>query len=142
VACEHLESDAALTEVVNDVDEVAQVVPQSVELPSSKACTRNGRRARLVRAVQRVYEWCRKNRHLPVRQQHEALRRRMQGHINYFGVNGNIPSLKRFVNQVTRGWFKWLNRRSQRARLTWERFEDLLEDLPLPKARIVVSIWR
>jgi RNA-directed DNA polymerase len=106
------------------------------------AVTCKTRRARLVRAVQRVYAWCRKNRHLPVRQQHEALRRRMQGHINYFGVNGNIPSLKRFVNQVTRGWFKWLNRRSQRARLTWERFEDLLEDLPLPKARIVVSIWR
>ena len=106
------------------------------------AVTCKTRRARLVRAVQRVYEWCRKNRHLPVRQQHEALSRRMQGHINYFGVNGNTPSLKRFVYQVTRGWFKWLNRRSQRARLTWERFEDLLEDLPLPGARIVVSIWR
>jgi hypothetical protein len=33
-----------------------------------------------------VYAWCRENRHLPVRQQHEALTRRVQGHINYFGV--------------------------------------------------------
>jgi hypothetical protein len=31
---------------------------------------------------------------------------------------------------------------SQRARLNWERFEDLLVDPPLPKARIVVNIWR
>lgn len=68
--------------------------------------------------------------------------RRVQGHINYFGVNGNIASLRRFVHQVKRSWHKWLNRRSQRARLNWERFEDLLGDLPLPKARMVVSIWR
>ena len=100
------------------------------------------RRVRLARAIQRVSVWCRENRHLPVAQQHEALRRRVQGHINYFGVNGNMVSLRRFVHQVQRSWFKWLNRRSQRARLNWERFSDLLQDLPLPKARVVVSIWR
>jgi group II intron reverse transcriptase/maturase len=100
------------------------------------------RRARLARAIQRVYAWCRQHRHLPVKKQHEALVRRVQGHINYFGVNGNLASLKRFVHQVKRSWYKWLNRRSHRARLNGKRFADLLEDLPLPKARIVVSIWR
>jgi RNA-directed DNA polymerase len=100
------------------------------------------RRARLARAIQRVYAWCRENRHLPVKEQHARLVRRVQGHINYFGVNGNMDSLQRFVQQAKRSWHKWLNRRSQRARLSWERFEDLLEALPLPKARIVVSIWR
>ena len=100
------------------------------------------RRARLARAIQAVYAWCRENRHLPVKQQHETLTRKVRGHINYFGVNGNMDSLERFVRQVHRSWFKWLNRRSQRARLTWERFADLLVDLPLPKARITVTIWR
>jgi hypothetical protein len=70
------------------------------------------------------------------------LTRKVQGHINYFGVNGNMDSLQRFLAQVCRSWFKWLNRRSQRARLTWERYEDLLRDFPLPTARIVVKIWR
>lgn len=100
------------------------------------------RRAHLVRAIQRVYGWCRRNRHLPVREQHAQLVRRVQGHINYFGVNGNIICLRRFVYQVERSWHKWLNRRSQRARLDWERFQDLLKSLPLPRARIVVHIWR
>jgi RNA-directed DNA polymerase len=100
------------------------------------------RRARLARAIQRVHVWCRKNRHLPVQQQHATLVRKVRGHLNYFGVNGNIHSLRRFVHQAKRSWFKWLNRRSQRARLNWERFEDLLGDLPLPKAQIVVNIWR
>ena len=89
------------------------------------------RRARLARAIQRVYAWCRENRHLPVKEQHAKLVRRVQGHINYFGVNGNMASPQRFVQQVIRSWYKWLNRRSQRARLNWERFEDLLEALPL-----------
>jgi group II intron reverse transcriptase/maturase len=100
------------------------------------------RRARLARAIQAVYVWCRENRHQPVKQQHEMLTRKVQGHINYFGVNGNMDSLERFLLQVRRSWFKWLNRRSQRARLTWKRYRDLLRDLPLPRARIVVKIWR
>jgi|SRR5579883_136565 len=100
------------------------------------------RRARLARAITAVHTWCRENRHLPVRQQHAALSRRVQGHINYFGVNGNMTSLKRFSRQARRSWFKWLNRRSQRARLNWDRFEDLLRDFPLPQPRIVVQIWR
>lgn len=100
------------------------------------------RRARLATAIKAVHSWCREHRHLPVRQQHAALSRRVQGHIHYFGVNGNMASLQRFARQVTRSWFKWLNRRSQRARLNWDRFEDLLRDFPLPQPRIVVKIWR
>ncbi len=92
------------------------------------------RRARLARAIQAsVCLVSSEQSTPPVSQQHAALRRRVQGHINYFGVNGNIQSLKRFVHQVQRSWFKWLNRRSQRARLDWERFEDLLKALPLPE---------
>jgi hypothetical protein len=36
VARQHLETDAARAEVVNDVDEVAQVAPQPVELPDDE----------------------------------------------------------------------------------------------------------
>jgi|SRR6266853_4476560 len=100
------------------------------------------RRARLARAIRTVYAWCRENRHQPIQQQHATLTKKVQGHINYFGVNGNMDSLQRFLLQVRRSWFKWLNRRGQRARLTWEGYEDLLRDFPLPRARIVVFIWR
>jgi hypothetical protein len=77
-----------------------------------------------------------------VKEQHVALRRRVQGHFNYFGVDGNIRSLSTMLHHVRRAWHKWLNRRSQRARLTWERFTDLLGDFPLPTPRVVVNIWR
>ena len=60
---------------------------------------------------------------------------------NYFGVNGNFRSLQLLVEATKRAWFKWLCRRSQRKRLTWERFADLLRDMPLPRPRITVSVW-
>ena len=51
------------------------------------------RQVRLRRSIQSVAEWCRRNRHLSVKAQHAALTRRLVGHFNYFGVNGNYGSL-------------------------------------------------
>ena len=99
------------------------------------------RHARRRRAMQSIAEWCRRYRHLPVQVQHAALTRRLVGHFNYFGVNGNFRSLAWLVEVTRRVWFKWLRRRSQRTRLTWERFELLLERFPLPRPRITVRIW-
>jgi group II intron reverse transcriptase/maturase len=99
------------------------------------------RRASLRRAKQAIYDWCRRHRHQPVKAQHAALGRRLRGHFNYFGVNGNFPSLLRLVEATKRAWYKWLCRRSQRKRLTWERFTDLLRQRPLPRPRITVRIW-
>jgi group II intron reverse transcriptase/maturase len=99
------------------------------------------RRARQGRAISAVYDWCRSHRHRPVAEQHAALRRRIQGHFNYFGVNGNLGQLKRLAYHARRAWFTWLRRRGQRVRLNWGRFRDLLRALPLPIPRVVVTIW-
>jgi len=99
------------------------------------------RRARLARAIRAIQVWCKDHRHWAVKEQHAALTRRVQGHINYFGVNGNMRSLRKFLHQVRRRWFRWLCRRSQRARLNWARFLDLMTVYTLPTPRIVVQIW-
>ena len=99
------------------------------------------RHERLRRAIQAVAEWCRKHRHRPLKEQHAALERRLVGHFNYFGVNGNSRSLERLVRQAERLWFKWLRRRGQRRPLSWERYRRLLARYSLPKPRITVRIW-
>jgi RNA-directed DNA polymerase len=99
------------------------------------------RRASLRRAKQAIDDWCRRHRHQPVEAQHAALGRRLRGHFNYFGVSGNFRSLLRLVEATKRAWYKWLCRRSQRKRLNWERFTDLLRQKPLPHPRITVRIW-
>ena len=85
------------------------------------ACRTRG--ARLRRAINAASEWCRRHRHLPVKEQHRALVRKLVGHYNYFGVNGNLRALRCLLWAVRRAWRKWLNRRSQRARMNWQRFE-------------------
>jgi group II intron reverse transcriptase/maturase len=99
------------------------------------------RSARLRRAVQAVADWCRRHRHLPVKEQHAALTRRIQGHFNYFGVNGNLRSLLLLIEEAERTWYKWLRRRSQQVHLRWEGFRRLLKRFPLPRPRIMVRIW-
>jgi len=99
------------------------------------------RTASLRRAINNAHELCRRQRHLPVPVQHQALRRRIQGHFNYFGVNDNQRSLAVLCHHVRRSWYKWLRRRSQRSRLNWERFKDLMRDFPLPNSKVYIDLW-
>ena len=99
------------------------------------------RSARLSRAIQAVAEWCRRHRHDSVNEQHATLTRKLNGHYNYFGVNGNIVSLKKLHHKAIWLWRKWLARRSQRARIHWTRFKRLLAAHPLPAPRIAVQLW-
>lgn len=94
--------------------------------------------ARFRRAVARVSEWCRTHRHLPVAIQHRLLIAKVTGHYSYFDWPGNRRALGRFQDEVVQAWRGWLNRRSQRARMTWARMKRLLQRYALPKP----SAWR
>jgi group II intron reverse transcriptase/maturase len=48
--------------------------------------------------------------------------KKLEGHIQYYGVSHNFKSVSLFVMHVERTLFKWLNRRSQRKSFTWEQF--------------------
>ena len=97
---------------------------------------------RLGRALRNINTWCRRYRHAPVMRQHAVLSRKLLGHYAYYGITGNARSLASFRNQVERIWRKWLLRRSQRAKLTWDRFSAFLRRFPLPSIRIVHSVYR
>lgn len=88
---------------------------------------------RLSRASKSISEWCRKNRHLPIGLQRNALAQKMTGHYAYYGVVGNASALVKFRRVVYRTWRQWLNRRSQRARMTWARMKALHARYPLPR---------
>jgi group II intron reverse transcriptase/maturase len=99
------------------------------------------RRARIRRAIKSAIDWCRSHRHWSVKEQHATLARKLRGHNNYFGVNGNMRCLQMLQGPIKRGWRRWLGRRSQRGYVSWARFDQLLERYPLPKPQIVVQIW-
>jgi group II intron reverse transcriptase/maturase len=93
-------------------------------------------RDRFRRAVRRVSQWCRLNRHQPVVDQWRALTKKLLGHYGYFGVMHNSHAIERFFVHVFLVWRKWLGRRSQRAPMSREQMRRLLERYPLPRARI------
>lgn len=94
------------------------------------------RTSRLTKALVAIAEWCRKHRHDPVREQHVGLKRRLQGHFNYFAVSTNERPVWRLLYWATRIWRKVLSRRSQRSRMTWPRFMRMERALPLPRPRM------
>jgi len=106
------------------------------------AVIRKTMKSRMVRSVQKIDQWCRKNRHRPVREQWKKLCEKVRGHYGYYGITGNIRSLGRFFYQVRCLWRRWLNRRNRKRNLTWERFSNLLTRYPLPIPKIIHSIFK
>ncbi len=91
---------------------------------------------RFRRALCRIYEWCRTNRHRPVAEQHATLKQKLEGHYRYYGLPTNAPALLSLRRRTVSAWRKWLSRRSQKARLTVAAMTRLLARYPLPDPRI------
>jgi RNA-directed DNA polymerase len=98
--------------------------------------------SRFSRAIKKIAQWCRLNRHRPVVEQHRALSQKLRGHDAYYGITGNSRRLHGLRLVVARIWRKWLGRRSQAGRLCWDHFHRLLQRFPLPPPRVVHSVYR
>ena len=96
-------------------------------------------RSRLNRSLKKMNQWCRVNRHSPMREQVETLGRKLKGHYGYFGITGNIRKLEEYRWRVIRQWRYWLNRRDSQDSMPWERMKRLLGIWYLPPARIMHS---
>ncbi|WP_425807112.1 group II intron reverse transcriptase/maturase [Desulfitobacterium sp. Sab5] len=94
---------------------------------------------RLSGKIQAITKWCKDNRHLPIREQHEILCVKLRGHYQYYGISGNYKSLDAFRYAVLMIWQKWLNRRTHKGKRNWNSFSDLLLYLPLPTPKIMYS---
>jgi group II intron reverse transcriptase/maturase len=96
---------------------------------------------RFTRALKRVAEWCKRNRHASIGEQQEALSQKLMGHYAYYGITGNFVCLSSFHYEVKKVWRKWLSRRSRGNPMPWERFIEMLRRYPLPTARVVHSCY-
>jgi hypothetical protein len=94
-------------------------------------------KGRFRRGLRGIAEWCRKHRHDSLAVQQRGLAQKLRGHYAYYGLIGNADALWRFLNRTVGIWRKWLDRRSQKAHMTWERMQRLLKhyELPQPNAR-------
>ena len=92
---------------------------------------------RLNRALTALSEWCWKNLHLSIREQHQKLTEKLRGHYGYYGIIGNFYSLLEFREEARGIWRRRLSRRRRGKPMTWSRFARLEERYSLPRARVV-----
>ena len=64
-----------------------------------------------------------------------------QGHLQYYGVSGNLSSVERYLKFTQRLLFKWLNRRSQKRSMAWPEFREYLKASGMPRPRIVRNLY-
>ena len=86
-------------------------------------------------------EWLKTARTMKTKDLWEAVKAKLRGHYNYYGVTDNIFGITRFGKEVVKLLFKWLNRRGKKNGLNWERFNEMLKRFPLPKPCITVSMF-
>ena len=92
-------------------------------------------------SLKREKEWIKKNRHLPAKELVIRLNRKLKGYYQYYSITDNINAVNQFRYEVVMLLYKWLNRRSQRRSLTWEKFQLFLKKYPIITPRVYVNIY-
>ncbi|MDM8540906.1 hypothetical protein QUF90_07440 [Desulfococcaceae bacterium HSG9] len=87
-----------------------------------------------------LWDWCRKNRHKPLKEQHKELCAKLLGYYQYFGVRSNYRALETVRNHAVRVWHFQLSRRSHKGGISWVKSEKLKSDFPLPLPGIIHNI--
>lgn len=113
--------------------------------------TRNGTRFRMKRVTARkkfraklaaFKQWLKENRaRMTTRELWQNACVKLRGHYGYYGVTDNFPRIDRFCHEVKKLLYKWLNRRSQRKSMNWDKFNLMDKRFPLPRPRIGVSMF-
>lgn len=86
-------------------------------------------------------QWLRANRTKDIAYIMDRLRRSLTGYYNYYCITDNTKEVSKFVDQIKRILFKWMNRRSQRKSFNWDKFNLFLRKYPLPKPTVQESIY-
>ena len=88
-----------------------------------------------------VKDWVKSNRHIRLLWLWKTFRSKLLGHLNYYGVSHNDKDVSRFFYEAKKIFFKWINRRSQRMSLTWEKFDIFMARNPLPRVTVRHSLF-
>jgi hypothetical protein len=63
-------------------------------------------KSRFARSLAAVKDWCRTNRHWPVREQRARPSAVFVGHYAYYGITGNYQRLQEYRYRVVKTWGK------------------------------------
>jgi group II intron reverse transcriptase/maturase len=97
---------------------------------------------RFQRSCKTMNRWLSEIRNkMPLKEWWKQLIAKMKGHYAYYGMSDNGRSLNAYHNRVRQLVYKWMNRRSQRKTMNWDKFCEYVKRYPLPTPRIVHKFY-
>ncbi len=90
--------------------------------------------------LQAINQWIKENRHSPIPELIAKLNQKLRGHYQYYGIIGNYGKLKAYCDYTKQRLKFWLGKRSQKAKMTWRKFDKIMEYNPLLCPKIIHSI--
>ena len=78
---------------------------------------------------------------VPTKEWWRVFKSKLRGHFEYYGVSGNSPSITKFYSIAIGLLHKWLNRRSQKKKMSWSKFYIYLERHKLPTPTIKHKLY-
>lgn len=85
--------------------------------------------------------WLKQHMHDDIYDILTILKLKLQGHYNYYGVNGNFPSLLSFYKYIKYKYFKVLQRRGQKHPIPWNVYVQMWEAMKVPMPKLCGNIW-
>ncbi len=110
---------------------------RGVAVPKLKS---SGKRLRI--KLTKVNLWCKENRNkYPLLILWKTFRKKLSGHVQYYGVSFNYEAVHSFLEKAKKTFRKWINRRSQKKSMNWNKFDLFQLKFPLPKSKICHKLF-
>jgi group II intron reverse transcriptase/maturase len=94
-------------------------------------------RKKFIQKIKEMNQWLKDVRNLvELKEYWQVLRLKLFGHYRYYGISGNMLSMRVFYTKALRLSHKWINRRSQKKSYNWRQFLKFVKYNPLPLPKI------
>ena len=93
---------------------------------------------RLKRAHKKIKEHLTRVKHAAIERQAKMIDTVLRGLYQYYGIWGNIKALYQIYRFTIKYWRKSLSARSQKGRMSWEKYKEVLKAYPIRRPRLVM----
>jgi len=85
--------------------------------------------------------WIKDHRRLKLKDIINKTNEKLRGHYQYFGITDNTIMLNRYLYEVSKTLYKWLNKRSDKRSYTSKGFNEMLKVYPLIQPKIYAKAY-
>ena len=89
---------------------------------------------------QKVKAWLHEKMHRPISETMKLIQLSLQGHMNYYGVNGNMAQISKYWKYVKEEYYRVLNRRHQKRSMKYPDYTRIWKCY-VKEPHLTTKIW-